>query len=108
MGDAEAEVRIAVSDDVTGLVTEAETSDRLVRKLRILIPELLEANGLTTAQSLYMLYETLSDETQEIFLQELFAKQGDKIKISAYCSAYKKAEKEKNRSYTRRDFIYEP
>jgi hypothetical protein len=30
-----------------------------------------------------MLYETLPDETQEIFLQELFAKQGDKIKISA-------------------------
>lgn len=46
MWDAEAEVWIAVSDDVPGLVTEAETSDRLVRKLRILIPELLEANGL--------------------------------------------------------------
>jgi len=40
MWDAEAEVRIAVSDDVPGLVTEAETSAKLVRKLRILIPEL--------------------------------------------------------------------
>ena len=44
--DAEAEVWVAVSDDVPGLVTEAETSAKLVRKLRILIPELLEANGL--------------------------------------------------------------
>jgi len=35
-----------VSDDVPGLVTEAETSAKLVQKLRILIPELLEANGL--------------------------------------------------------------
>ncbi len=46
MWDAEAEVWIAVSDDVPGLATEAETSVQLVRKLRILIPELLEANGL--------------------------------------------------------------
>lgn len=46
MWDTEAEVWIAVSDDVPGLVTEAETSEQLVRKLRILIPELLEANGL--------------------------------------------------------------
>jgi len=39
------EVWIAASDDIPGLVTEAETSEQLVRKLRILIPELLEANG---------------------------------------------------------------
>ena len=36
----------------------------------------IQARQFTTAQSLYMLYETLPDETQEIFLQELFAKQG--------------------------------
>jgi len=46
MWDTEAEVWIAVSDDVPGLVTEAETSEQLIRKLRILIPEMLEANGL--------------------------------------------------------------
>jgi hypothetical protein len=45
MWDAEVKVWIAVSDDVPGLVTEAKTSARLMRKLRILIPELLEANG---------------------------------------------------------------
>ncbi len=46
MWDMEAQVWIALSDDVPGLVTEAETSEQLVHKLRILIPELLEANGL--------------------------------------------------------------
>jgi len=33
MWDAEAEVRIAVSDDVPGLATEAETSAQLVQKM---------------------------------------------------------------------------
>jgi hypothetical protein len=47
----------------------------------------------TTAQSLYTLYETLPNEVQEIFLQELFTKQSKKIKTSL-CLAYKKAEKE--------------
>lgn len=44
--DAEAMVWTAESDDVPGLATEAETSEQLIRKLRVLIPELLEANGL--------------------------------------------------------------
>ena len=45
MWDPEVKVWTAVSDDVPGLVTEAETSAQLVKKLRTLIPELLEANG---------------------------------------------------------------
>jgi Domain of unknown function (DUF1902) len=40
--DAAASVWVAESDNVPGLVTEA---DSLVAKLRALIPELLEANG---------------------------------------------------------------
>lgn len=44
--DNEAEVWVASSDDVPGLITEANASDRLIEKLRVLIPELLEANGL--------------------------------------------------------------
>nr|VFJ99363.1 MAG: protein of unknown function (DUF1902) [Candidatus Kentron sp. H]VFJ99741.1 MAG: protein of unknown function (DUF1902) [Candidatus Kentron sp. H]VFK04026.1 MAG: protein of unknown function (DUF1902) [Candidatus Kentron sp. H] len=44
--DDEAEVWVASSDDVPGLITEAGASDRLIEKLRILIPELLEANGM--------------------------------------------------------------
>ncbi len=43
--DAEAGVWVAVSDDVPGLVTEAETVEALDAKLKHLVPELLEANG---------------------------------------------------------------
>jgi predicted RNase H-like HicB family nuclease len=43
--DPEAAVWVAESDDVPGLVTEAGTMEELVAKLKVLIPELLEANG---------------------------------------------------------------
>jgi len=43
--DEEAEVWVATSDDVPGLVAEADTAEALLAKLRILIPELLDANG---------------------------------------------------------------
>jgi predicted RNase H-like HicB family nuclease len=43
--DEEAEVWVATSDDVPGLATEADTTEALVEKLKVLIPELLEANG---------------------------------------------------------------
>jgi predicted RNase H-like HicB family nuclease len=43
--DSEAGVWVAESDDVPGLVAEAESPNRLREKLRILIPELLELNG---------------------------------------------------------------
>ena len=44
--DAKAEVWVATSDDVPGLITEADTSEQLIKKLQVLIPELLQANGL--------------------------------------------------------------
>ena len=43
--DAEAKVWVATSDDVPGLVTEAETVEALAEKLSVMVPELLEANG---------------------------------------------------------------
>ena len=43
--DAEACVWVAESEDVPGLVTEAETMDILVKKLEVLIPELLDENA---------------------------------------------------------------
>lgn len=43
--DAEAHVWVAESDDVPGLVAEAESIEALAEKLDVLIPELLEANG---------------------------------------------------------------
>lgn len=43
--DDEAKVWVATSDDVPGLITEAETVERLEAKLQDMIPELLELNG---------------------------------------------------------------
>jgi predicted RNase H-like HicB family nuclease len=42
--DSEAEVWVATSEDVPGLVTEAETIELLTSKLRVMIPELIFAN----------------------------------------------------------------
>jgi predicted RNase H-like HicB family nuclease len=44
--DPEAGVWVATSADVPGLATEAETIEGLTNRLRAMIPELLEANGL--------------------------------------------------------------
>jgi len=43
--DSESSVWVAESDDVPGLVAEAESPNTLTRKLRVLIPELLQLNG---------------------------------------------------------------
>lgn len=43
--DDEAKVWVATSDDVPGLITEAETQPALVKKLQVMIPELLHENG---------------------------------------------------------------
>lgn len=43
--DAEAEVWVAMSDDVIGLVTEAGTIEALDTKLQTMVPELLAANA---------------------------------------------------------------
>ena len=44
--DSEALVWVATSDDVPGLATESDTMENLIHKLKIIIPELLEANGI--------------------------------------------------------------
>ncbi len=44
--DAEAGVWVGTSEDVPGLATEARTLEELTRKLHVMIPELLDANGL--------------------------------------------------------------
>lgn len=43
--DSEVLVWVASSDDVPGLVTEADTIEALEAKLQTMVPELLEANG---------------------------------------------------------------
>jgi len=45
--DSEAEVFVLTSDDVPGLVAEAADMRDIDAKLQVLIPELLELNGLT-------------------------------------------------------------
>lgn len=42
--DEEAKVWVATSDDIPGLATEDETLEKLVAKLKVLIPELLTEN----------------------------------------------------------------
>jgi len=48
--DEEASVWVATSDDVPGLVTEEATMEGLIEKLKVIIPELLEANGVRVNQ----------------------------------------------------------
>jgi len=48
--DEEASVWVATSDDVAGLVTEEATIEGLIEKLKVIIPELLEANGVRIGQ----------------------------------------------------------
>ncbi|MCC5622486.1 DUF1902 domain-containing protein [Nostoc sp. CHAB 5715] len=43
--DSEAEVWVATSEDLPGLVTEAASNEALVEKLKVIIPELLELNN---------------------------------------------------------------
>lgn len=44
--DAEARVWVATSDDVPGLVAEADTIEGVLDDIRALIPDLLELNGI--------------------------------------------------------------
>jgi hypothetical protein len=43
--DEEAMVWVATSDDVPGLATEAVTMEDLIKKLKVMLPELLIANN---------------------------------------------------------------
>lgn len=53
MWDAEAKVWVATSEDVPGLVTEAEGLAVLTGKLREIVPELLRLNEVLVAQEAY-------------------------------------------------------
>ena len=48
--DEAAKVWVASSNDISGLATEADTTEALVQKLRKLIPELLTANALIPSE----------------------------------------------------------
>ena len=48
--DEEASVWVAMSDDVPGLVTEEATMGGLIEKLKVIIPDVPEANGVQIDQ----------------------------------------------------------
>jgi len=67
--DSEAGVWVATSDDVPGLATEAPTVEALAEKLRIVIPELLEANQLLlNGQSQAIEFELTSHRQERVRL----------------------------------------
>ncbi|NEP46848.1 MAG: DUF1902 domain-containing protein, partial [Okeania sp. SIO2H7] len=47
--DSEAEVWVAIGEDVPGLATEADTIESLTQKLRQMIPELMLLNGIVSS-----------------------------------------------------------
>lgn len=47
--DDEAKVWYVSDSNVPGLATEAETMDELLRKLQVMVPEMLELNGVIAA-----------------------------------------------------------
>ncbi|MER3495232.1 MAG: hypothetical protein C4323_25590 [Mastigocladus sp. ERB_26_2] len=52
--DREADVWVASSDDVPGLVTEASTIEALTEKLKVMIPELFELNQIEIGKKDYI------------------------------------------------------
>ena len=48
--DEDAKVWVAQSKNIPGLSTEAPTMEKLMKKLDVLVPELLKANGLLGAR----------------------------------------------------------
>lgn len=64
--DPEAEVWVATSEEVPGLATGADTLDALIEKLKVVIPELLEANGLIAPNEIGDIPFTVMAERHEL------------------------------------------
>lgn len=58
--DDEAQVWWATSDDIPGLATEAASPELLLEKLLVIIPELIEANGIVDGDSDEIPFELVS------------------------------------------------
>lgn len=68
--DNEAEVWVATSDNVPGLITEASTAGELVEKLKVMIPELLVENGVIPDCKSTQIPFHLHSEREEDFLAQ--------------------------------------
>ena len=64
--DPEAGVWVATSEDVPGLATEAPSLESLTEKLRIMVPELLEANEILPPGSPGAISFELTSHRQEL------------------------------------------
>ena len=62
--DGEAAVWVASSDDVPGLATGADTFEELIEKLKIVIPELLEENGLLTTDAADVCFAVIAERVE--------------------------------------------
>ena len=62
--DDEAEVWVASSDNVPGLATGADTLEALIDKLKVVIPELLEENGLLSQGATDVLFSITAERTE--------------------------------------------
>ena len=56
---------MASSDDVPGLATGADTLEALIEKLKVIIPELLEENGLLAAGAHDVPFAILAERTEQ-------------------------------------------
>lgn len=64
--DSEALVWVATSEDVPGLVTEAETIEALTQKLRVMIPELVVLNRIVPSDYVGSITLKLTSHRQEL------------------------------------------
>jgi predicted RNase H-like HicB family nuclease len=62
--DGEARVWVASSDDVPGLATGADTLEELIEKLKVVIPELLEENGLLATDADNVSFAVLAERVE--------------------------------------------
>ena len=62
--DHEASVWVASSDDVPGLATGADTFEALVEKLTVVIPKLLEENGLLAKGTTVVPFEITAERSE--------------------------------------------
>lgn len=64
--DSEVRVWTATSEDVPGLVTEADSLEALVQKLRNIVPELLELNHILPNDRLSTIEIDITSHRQEL------------------------------------------
>ncbi len=64
--DEEVAVWVATSEDVPGLVTEAETIEALSQKLRYMVPDLLLSNHVISADYTGAIAIQLTSQRQEL------------------------------------------